>query len=255
MAMIMTQTRTLRISWGAVIAGVVLSLVTGLVLNLLGAGVGASALAPLKYQNPLQGFGFATGAWLLIATVIATVIGAYLAGRCAPVLGWLHGILSWAVVTLLVVYAALSLTSSALSAAGSAAAVGANVAGQVANGATAGAVNNGDPNNSTVQANVQSLADTARQQLQQHGIDPNAVDSPQNQAQMRAAADTAARNVARATWWGVALLVLGAIIAAAAGNLGFRHQPLIEEAGGAAMVPPMARVMPGELRGEVEPLR
>jgi len=47
---------------------------------------------------------------------------------------------------------------------------------------------------------------------------------------------------------------LGAIVAAAAGNLGFRHQPLVEEMGGAAVVP-TARVMPGMMRSEVDPLR
>jgi hypothetical protein len=263
MATIMTQPRVLRISWGAVFAGVVLSLIAGLVLNMLGAGIGASALAPLKYQNPLQGFGFATGAWLLVASVISTVIGAYLAGRCAPLLGWLHGILTWGVMTLLVVYMALSLAGSALSAAGNAAAVGATLAGQAVNGAANGVANNAansaasndQPNNNTVQSTVQSLADTARQQLQQHGIAPNGAIQPQADAQMRAAADTAARNVARATWWGFALLVLGAIISAAAGNLGFRHQPVVEEMGGAASVPPSARVTPGQPRVEVDPLR
>ncbi|WP_158901484.1 YrzE family protein [Burkholderia sp. L27(2015)] len=259
MATILTQPRALRISWGAVFAGVVLSLVTVMILNLLGAGIGASALAPLKYQNPLNGFGYATGAWLLIVSVIAVVIGSYLAGRCAPVLGWLHGILAWGVMTMLVVYVAFSLAGSALNAAGNVAAVSANVAGQMAGAAANGAAANGDVNNGVVtngavQSNAQSLANAASQQLQQHGIDPNAPLQPQADAQLRVAADTAAHNVARATWWGFALLVLGAIIAAAAGNLGFRHQPLVEEMGGAAVVP-TARVMPGMMRNEVDPLR
>jgi len=254
MATILTQPRSLRISWGAVFAGVVLSLVTVMILNLLGAGIGASALAPLKYENPVHGFGYATGAWLLIVSVIAVVIGSYLAGRCAPVLGWLHGILAWGVMTMLVVYMAFSLAGSALNAAGNVVAVSANVAGQAAGAAANGAAANGDVNNGTVQSNGQSLANAASQQLQQHGIDPNAPLQPQADAQLRVAADTAARNVARATWWGFALLVLGAIIAAAAGNLGFRHQPLVEEMGGAAVVP-TARVMPGMMRNEVDPLR
>jgi len=254
MATILTQPRTLRISWGAVFAGVVLSLVTVMILNLLGAGIGASALAPLKYQNPLHGFGYATGAWLLIVSVIAIVIGSYLAGRCAPVLGWLHGILAWGVMTILVVYMAFSLAGSALNAAGNVAAVSANVAGQMAGAAANGAAANGDVNSGTVQSNAQSLANAATQQLQQHGIDPNAPLQPQAEAQLRVSADEAARNVARATWWGFALLVLGAIISAAAGNLGFRHQPLVEEMGGAATAP-TARVVTGMMRSEVDPLR
>jgi hypothetical protein len=254
MATILTQPRALRISWGAVFAGVVLSLVTVMILNLLGAGIGASALAPLKYQNPLHGFGYATGAWLLIVSVIAIVIGSYLAGRCAPVLGWLHGILAWGVMTILVVYVAFSLAGSALNAAGNVAAVSANAAGQMAGAAANGAAANGDVNSGMVQSNAQSLANAASQQLQQHGIDPNAPLQPQADAQLRVSADAAARNVARATWWGFALLVLGAIISAAAGNLGFRHQPLVEEMSGAAIAP-TARVMPGMMRNEVDPLR
>jgi hypothetical protein len=185
MATILTQPRALRISWGAVFAGVVLSLVSVMILNLLGAGIGASALAPLKYQNPLHGFGYATGAWLLIVSVIAIVIGSYLAGRCAPVLGWLHGILAWGVMTILVVYMAFSLAGSALNAVGNVAAVGANVAGQMAGSAANGAAANGDVNSGTVQSNAQSLVNAASQQLQQHGIDPNAQLQPQADAQLR----------------------------------------------------------------------
>jgi hypothetical protein len=245
MAMILTQPRTaLRMSWGAVFAGVVLSLVAGLILNMLGAGIGASALAPLKYQNPLQGFGFATGAWLLIASVISVVIGSYLAGRCAPVLGWLHGMLAWSVTMLVVVYLSLSFAASALSAAD-------NVAGQALNAA---AVSNRDGGNAG-QSGAQALANTAQQQVQQNGIDPNAPVTPQMDAQARVTADNAAHNVARATWWGFALLVLGAVISAAAGNLGFRHQPLDETSGGAALAP-SARVVPtAQMREEISPLR
>lgn len=187
MAMILTQPRALRMSWGAVSAGVVLSLVICLTLNLLGAGIGASALAPLKYQNPLQGFGFLTGAWLLISSVIAIVIGSYLAGRCAPVLGWLHGILSWSVMTLLLVYLSLSFAGSALN-------TTLNAAGQAAN-----AVVNSAQDGNSGQSSMQALADTAQQHLQKNGIDPGGALTPQIETQVRISVDHAARNIARAT--------------------------------------------------------
>ena len=41
-----------RVAWGAVFAGVVISLVTQLLLNLLGIGLGASTLDPGSGDNP-----------------------------------------------------------------------------------------------------------------------------------------------------------------------------------------------------------
>ncbi|OTP76264.1 hypothetical protein PAMC26577_11310 [Caballeronia sordidicola] len=58
--------------------------------------------------------------------------------------------------------------------------------------------------------------------------------SPQAEADARQAADTAARGVARASWFSFAALVVGAIIAIASGGAGFRHQPPFEDAGGSA---------------------
>jgi hypothetical protein len=45
-------------------------------------------------------------------------------------------------------------------------------------------------------------------------------------------ADTAARNVARASWFSFAALIVGAIIAIVSRHAGFRHQPPFEEAAG-----------------------
>jgi len=63
-----------------------------------------------------------------------------------------------------------------------------------------------------------SLLDSARQTLQQHGINVPSSAAPQSDTRMRETADSATRQVARATWWSFALLVLGAIIAKAAGQ-------------------------------------
>jgi predicted PurR-regulated permease PerM len=189
-------------------------------LGVLGSAIGSSMLAPLRYQNPTTGFGFGTGIWIVFMIVLALLAGGYCAGRCAPVLGWLHGILAWALVTIFTVYVFGSIVAGVVGVASSAASTGANVAAQSAQGMD--------------QGTVKSLANAAQQKLQQSGIDLNA-SGPQADQQMRQAADAATRGVARTTWWSFAMLVLGAIIAAAAGNLGFRHQPLVEEEGGAAV--------------------
>jgi len=213
MATIQNQANLLRISWSAVFAGVVISLVMGLILLMLGAGIGASELAPLEYQNPLHGFAFASGVWLAILTVVATLAGAYLAGRCAPRFGWLHGMLSWSLVTLFCVYFAATLTGSIATAVGNTAVAGAVVASQ-----------DSDGTGSTMTA----IVNAANQQMQRYGVYIGELQTPTDQ-QIRENADAAARKVARATWWGFALLLIGAVVGAAAGNLGFRHQTLLDD--------------------------
>lgn len=44
-----------RISWSAIFAGVIISMVVYLLLAILGTAIGASTLDPLKEQNPLDG--------------------------------------------------------------------------------------------------------------------------------------------------------------------------------------------------------
>jgi hypothetical protein len=222
-----------RVSWGSVIAGVILSLIVYLVLSVLGAAIGMSALAPLSRPNPLQGFGFGSGAYLVVMTVIAVFIGSYFAGRCAPVLGWLHGLLAWAVMILMVVYGATSLVGTTVSAAGSVASTGATV------GATANPADGSGTMASSLTQRVQGAIASATAEAS----------SPQAEADARQAADTAARAVARASWFSFAALVVGAIISIVSGQAGFRHQPPFEEAGGASAddAPPRrnpTRVMP-----------
>lgn len=218
MRLLTTQSGLPRISWGSVIAGVILSLIVYLILTVLGTAIGTSALSPLTRPNPLQGFGFGSGAYLIIMTVIAVFVGSYFAGRCAPVLGWLHGLLAWAVMILMVVYGATSLVGGAVSTAGSVAQTG----------ATVGATTN-------LSGSAGAMANSLTQQVQGAFASATAeASSPQAEADARQAADAAARGVARASWFSFAALVVGAIISIVSGQAGFRHQPPFEEAGGAS---------------------
>jgi hypothetical protein len=218
MQLLTSQDGLPRVSWGSVIAGVILSLTVYLILSVLGAAIGMSALSPLSRPNPLQGFGFASGAYLIVMTVIAVFIGSYFAGRCAPVLGWLHGLLAWAVMILLVVYGATSLVGGAVGAAGNVAATGAAV-GAAANPSGAAATVTG-----SLTQRVQGVIASASAEAS----------SPQAESDARQAADTAARGAARASWFSFAALVVGAVISIVSGSAGFRHQPPFEEAGGAS---------------------
>lgn len=314
---VVTHDHLPRVAWSAVFAGVCLSLVLYLVLTILGTAIGASALAPLSYQNPLHGFGIGTGIWILFTTVASVIAGAYFAGRSAPTQGWLHGLLSWSIMTLLSAYLLSSLVGGIVGAAFNVAGKGLEVAGQ---GVAAAApevgkaakdqlqksgvnvdmqgiqnqlqtllTQTGKPalNPQSLKADVQQgasegtqAASDAAAQPQQAGNDLNAwfdrvkqegntvlsaadkealvnvimartgksrpeaqqiadnYEQTYNQAmakfaqtkqqaeqKAREAADAAAKGVARTTWWAFALMLVGAIVAAAAGNLGYRHQP------------------------------
>jgi hypothetical protein len=218
MRLLATQNGLPRVSWGAVIAGVILSLIVYLVLSVLGTAIGATLLAPMSQPNAMRAFGFGSGVWVIVTTVAAVFTGSYFAGRCAPVLGWLHGLLAWAVTILFVAYGMASLIGGAVS-----------VAGNVATaGATVGVAGSQSPAGG-------SVVNSVTQQVQNAVASAAAVaSSPQAEQDARQAADTAARAVARATWFSFAALVVGAIIALWSGSLGFRHQPPFEEGGGSA---------------------
>jgi MFS family permease len=219
MKLLTTQDGLPRLSWGAVIAGVILSMIVYLIMSVLGTAIGASLLSPLAKADTLRGFGFGSGIWVIVTTVLAVFIGSYYAGRCAPVLGWLHGLLSWAVMTLLIVYGMTSLITGAVSTAGSVVATGAQVGAAAANQSGHG----------------NQMVDSAKQQLQAAMASAaSAASSPDAEQNARQAADTAARSVARASWFSFAALVVGAIISIVSGAAGFRHQPPFEEAGGSA---------------------
>jgi hypothetical protein len=100
-----------RVSWSAVLAGVVVALVTQLILNLLGIGVGAATLDPAAAaaENPsATTFSIGAGLWWAISGIIASAAGGYTAGRLAgrpqeSTAGW-HGLTAWAFTTLLIFY-------------------------------------------------------------------------------------------------------------------------------------------------------
>ena len=79
------EVRTLlfnRISWGAVLAGVMVALVTQLILNLIGIGIGAASFDPTSNANPSGStFSIAAGIWWALSGILAALAGGYTAGR------------------------------------------------------------------------------------------------------------------------------------------------------------------------------
>lgn len=94
---------------GRRIRQVAVALVVQLLLNLLGAGIGAAVINAGTSDNPsATTLSVSTAAWFIVTGVIAAFLGGYVAsrlsGRPLRSAGALHGLTSWAVTTLFVVY-------------------------------------------------------------------------------------------------------------------------------------------------------
>ncbi|WOS65809.1 hypothetical protein [Sinorhizobium fredii] len=98
-----------NLSWAAVLAGVALALALQFLLNLLCVGIGAAAFDPGSGDTPGPGtFSIASGIWFAVSGIVSSFAGGYLASRLSggrgTTTGACHGLTSWAVTTLIVVY-------------------------------------------------------------------------------------------------------------------------------------------------------
>lgn len=96
-----------NISWGAVFAGVFMALVTQMLLNMLGLGIGAATLDPQGGDQPsAASLSLGAAIWWSVAGIIAAFIGGHTAGRLCgrpkeSTAGW-HGLTSWAMTTVII---------------------------------------------------------------------------------------------------------------------------------------------------------
>ncbi len=92
-----------RISWGAVLAGGLVAVAVGALLNLLGLAVGATTLDPATPGDSPSAslLAMAGGLWLLLANLIGLGMGGWVAARLSGTSddtdGVLHGLSVWAV--------------------------------------------------------------------------------------------------------------------------------------------------------------
>lgn len=133
------------VSWGAVLAGAAAAAALSFILLILGVGLGLSSVSPWSFNA--TAIGVSTIAWLAFMQLAASGIGGYLAGRLR--VKWssihtdevhfrdtAHGLLAWAVATLLTVAVLAGGTRAVLSGAIDA---GSGVAAAVGPAAAAGA--------------------------------------------------------------------------------------------------------------------
>lgn len=100
------------VSWGAIIAGAAAASALSLILLVLGAGLGFAAMSPWSATaSKAATLGVSSIVWIALVQIVASAMGGYLAGRLrvkwANVHGdevyfrdTAHGMLSWAVATL-----------------------------------------------------------------------------------------------------------------------------------------------------------
>ncbi|AUD02907.1 hypothetical protein [Spirosoma pollinicola] len=97
-----------RISWSAIFAGVLVTIVAQMLFTLLGLGIGLSTVDPVAEQNPAAGLGTGSAVWYIISSLLSLLMGGWIAGRLAsaPRLfdGIIHGVLTWCLATLVTIY-------------------------------------------------------------------------------------------------------------------------------------------------------
>ncbi len=141
------------VSWGAVFAGAAAAAALSLVLFILGTGLGLASVSPWSY-NSAAAIGVATILWITFTQLAASAVGGYMAGRLRT--RWAgvhtdevyfrdtaHGLLAWAVATLLAAMLVGGTVRAAMSGAIDAGAGVAKVTAAAGGAAAAGAVKEG----------------------------------------------------------------------------------------------------------------
>lgn len=193
------------ISWPAVIAGAVVAVAVGAMLNLLGVALGASAFNPYDFGGgDTSGFTAAAGMWMAFANAIALFVGGAVATRAAKYAdhhkGALHGLAVWALAFLLAITIA-----SAAGAGGAAALLG----GDARDGAIGDTV-------------VTQVAPTSRV-IEGELVAPVPAPAP-------VVAEKVADTTAMLALWGFLTMLIGAIAAIFGGLYGGRNHRWIDKA-------------------------
>jgi hypothetical protein len=95
-----------RISWAAIVGGVILAVVLQLLLSLLGAGIGLGTVNTNAGSTPMAStLGIGAGLWWILSSCVAIGVGGFVAAWFAGVEvridGILHGLVTWGIATIL----------------------------------------------------------------------------------------------------------------------------------------------------------
>lgn len=93
-----------HISWGAIIAGALVSLLCMIILNLLGLGLGLGTTNPSEGTRLFSTLSTESIVWWMVSNLMAVFVGSYISSKLAAApfgfISTLHGILSWCLYTL-----------------------------------------------------------------------------------------------------------------------------------------------------------
>ncbi len=107
-----------RVSWGAILAGVVVALLSHFALQILGVAIGVGVLEPGEDMLGPE-FGTAVVMWLAASTLLSLFAGGLVTGKLSgttdEVDGVLHGIVMMGVVTFIIFYVLTSSISATVS--------------------------------------------------------------------------------------------------------------------------------------------
>ena len=176
-----------KISWGAVLAGVLVSLVSMLVLNLLGIGIGLASINPVTEASPFSGVGTGAIIWYVLSNLIAIFAGAYTAARLSgipiPVISTFHGILSWCLYTLISFWLLTTAVGSIVSGVGSAISQTLSSVGSVVGGGQNSSSSSQQSGQSSGSLNLDKITSEVKQILRQTDDPALQPDNLANQAE------------------------------------------------------------------------
>ena len=102
------ENRSSSLSWASVFAGAITVVASFWLLTLLGSAIGISIADGTDLAALTTGFGIASAIWIIVSGLISFYVGSYVAGRLAGVggrtVGLLHGLVTWAVASIALVY-------------------------------------------------------------------------------------------------------------------------------------------------------
>jgi hypothetical protein len=204
-----------RVSWGAIISGLFVTVILQVILTLLGAAIGAASIDPLTEQNPAQGLGTGAAIWLVASGLIALFFGAWVAGRLSGgprrMDGLLHGVVTFSVAEVSMILLLATGLGNVIGGTGS-----------LVNRAMGTTV--GQQWQSQIEKMIpQGGAELPSSSGQNPGI------TPQQEQQLREAGDKAASGISRGALWAFVGMVLGLLVAAWGGWAGTASLPRYDQ--------------------------